>query len=112
VGVGQTKSIIWSGGGHYIWNFLIMRSCLRRLMQLYIIILVPKKKNPSSMGEYRLISYCNLIYTSISKILANQLFLRINKSLKSVKNLSWGGKKKLIESKKEGNPSINNVNRR
>jgi hypothetical protein len=71
VGVGQTKSIIWSGGGHYIRNFLILRSCL---MQLYIIILVPKKKNPSSMGEYRLISYCNLIYTSISKILANRLF--------------------------------------
>jgi hypothetical protein len=38
-----------------------------------IITLVPKKRNPSSMGEYRPISCCNVIYKCITKVLANKL---------------------------------------
>jgi len=34
---------------------------------------VPKKKNPASMGEYRPIFCCNVIYKCITKILANRL---------------------------------------
>jgi hypothetical protein len=40
-----------------------------------IITLVPKKRNPSVMGDYKPISYCNLIYKTITKILANRLLL-------------------------------------
>jgi hypothetical protein len=40
-----------------------------------IITLVPKKRNPSVMGDYMPISYCNLIYKTITKILANRLLL-------------------------------------
>lgn len=36
-----------------------------------ILTLVPKKKNPASMGDYRPISCCNLVYKCITKILAN-----------------------------------------
>jgi hypothetical protein len=38
-----------------------------------IITLVPKKVNPSRMGDFRPISCCNLIYKCITKILANCL---------------------------------------
>jgi hypothetical protein len=38
-----------------------------------IITLVPKRKNPSCMGDYRAISCCNIIYKCITKILANRM---------------------------------------
>jgi hypothetical protein len=38
-----------------------------------IITLVPKRKNPSSMGDYQPISCCNIIYKCIIKILANKM---------------------------------------
>jgi hypothetical protein len=38
-----------------------------------ITTLVPKMANPSKMGDFRPISYCNLIYKCITKILANRL---------------------------------------
>ena len=37
------------------------------------INLVPKVPNPSKMGEFRPIFYCNLIYKCITNILANKL---------------------------------------
>ena len=36
-----------------------------------IITLVPKMSNPSSMGDYRPISYCNIIYKCITKNLTD-----------------------------------------
>jgi hypothetical protein len=38
-----------------------------------IVTLLPKKANPSKIGDYRPISCCNLIYKCITKILANRL---------------------------------------
>lgn len=38
-----------------------------------IITLVPKKKNPSSMGDYRPIACCNVVHKCITKLLANRL---------------------------------------
>jgi hypothetical protein len=43
-----------------------------------IITLVPKRKNPSSMGDYRPISCCNVVYKCITKILSNQLRVGLN----------------------------------
>jgi hypothetical protein len=42
-------------------------------MNATIITLVPKRVNPSKMGDFRPISCCNLIYKCITKILVNRL---------------------------------------
>lgn len=43
-----------------------------------ILSSVPKIKNPSTMGDYRPISCCNVIYKCITKILANRLLPGLN----------------------------------
>lgn len=35
--------------------------------------MIPKSANAMKLGEYRSISYCNVIYKAISKIIANRL---------------------------------------
>ncbi|GJY65949.1 hypothetical protein Tco_0468187 [Tanacetum coccineum] len=45
-----------------------------------IIALIPKVASPTRINDYRLISYCNVIYKCISKIIAN----RIKDSLKNL----------------------------
>ena len=43
-----------------------------------ITILLPKVSNPSGMGDYRPISYGNIIYKCITKNLTNSLKSRLN----------------------------------
>ena len=38
-----------------------------------ILTLVPKKINPSAMGDFRPIAYCNVIYKCITKIISNRM---------------------------------------
>jgi hypothetical protein len=48
-----------------------------------IITLVLKRKNPSSMRDYRPISYFNIIYKCITKILANRMIPRLEEVISS-----------------------------
>jgi hypothetical protein len=43
-----------------------------------ILTLVPKKKNPSFMGDFRPIACCNIVYKCITKILANRMLPGLN----------------------------------
>lgn len=36
-------------------------------------MLIPKKKNPSSLGDLRLVSLCNVLMKVVTKVLANTL---------------------------------------
>jgi hypothetical protein len=48
-----------------------------------IITLVPKKKNATSMGDFRPISCCNLVYKCITKIMANRLVAGLDEVISS-----------------------------
>ena len=37
------------------------------------VALIPKKPNPSAMGDFRPISLCNVIYKLVTKVLSNRL---------------------------------------
>jgi hypothetical protein len=48
-----------------------------------ILILIPTKKNASTMGDYRPIACCNLVYKCITKILANRMIPGLDEVISS-----------------------------
>jgi hypothetical protein len=59
---------------HAILSILNSGKILRKI-NLTHISLIPKKKNPERMSDFRPISLCNVVYKIISKVLANRLKL-------------------------------------
>jgi hypothetical protein len=55
------------------------------------IALVPKKKNPSCLTDYRPISLCNVLYKLIAKVVANRLKKVLGTIISPVKALSFQG---------------------
>lgn len=53
---------------------LFPRECtsLRNINKTFFI-LIPKKKNPQSVNDFKTISLCNVCYKIISKVLANRI---------------------------------------
>jgi hypothetical protein len=48
-----------------------------------ILTLIPKKKNASSMGDYRPIACCNVVYKCITKTLANRMMQGLDEVIRS-----------------------------
>jgi hypothetical protein len=66
----------WPIVGRDVTDAVIEFFYSRRLLReanVTIITLVPKRKQPAMMGDFRPISCCNIVYKVITKILANQL---------------------------------------
>jgi hypothetical protein len=59
---------------HAVLSILNSGKILRKI-NLTHISLIPKKKNPERMSDFRPISLCNVVYKIISKVLANRLKL-------------------------------------
>lgn len=49
------------------------RGHLRKELNNTHITLIPKKKNPTRVDDFRAISLCNVLHKFISKLLANRL---------------------------------------
>jgi hypothetical protein len=62
----------WRGVCHAVTNCLSSGHMDEEINTTHIV-LVPKKPNPTSMTEYRPISFCNVLYKITSKVLANHL---------------------------------------
>jgi hypothetical protein len=76
----------WSVVGEEVRDAILELFTSSRLLKeanATILTLVPKKKNPASMGDYRPISCCNLVYKCITKILANRLVLGLEEVISS-----------------------------
>ena len=68
----------WHVVGLSISNAIILvlnSGKILRKINLAHISLIPKKKNPECMSDFRLISLCNVVYKIKSKVLANRLKL-------------------------------------
>lgn len=57
---------------HFVLDDLNQKCDLNSINETYIT-LIPKTKNASKVGEFRPISFCNVVYKIISKVLANRL---------------------------------------
>jgi len=63
------------GGDVFAISSFFASGILLKKVNATILTLVPKKPNPSVMGEFRPIACCNVIYKCINKILSNRILL-------------------------------------
>jgi hypothetical protein len=66
--------IVGNSVSHVVLSVLNSGNILRKI-NLTHISLIPKKKNPERISDFRPISLCNVVYKIISKVLANRLKL-------------------------------------
>jgi hypothetical protein len=72
--------IIWGGGDVIVaMRCFFNRGYMLREVNHTFITLIPKSGKASSINKFRPISLCNVIYKTISKILANRLKLLLHK---------------------------------
>ncbi|KAL0433540.1 UNVERIFIED_CONTAM: hypothetical protein Slati_2688300 [Sesamum latifolium] len=60
--------------------------CLLKQVNATLIILIPKVQLPTKVGDFRPISYCNVIYKVITKIMVKQMHLVLDKLIDNSQN--------------------------
>ena len=70
--------IVGSSVTHAVLSVLNSGKMLRKINFSHIA-LIPKKKCPEQMSDFRPISLCNVVYKIISKVLANRLKVLANR---------------------------------
>jgi len=74
-----------------VQDFVISNRLLKQINHL-IIALVPKSANVSSTSDFRPISYCNMIYKVIAKILAGRFAHILSGIISPMQNAFLGGR--------------------
>jgi len=85
----KSWDIVDSDFYHVVHDFFVSRKLLKQINHS-IIALIPKSANVTSTADFRPISYCNMVYKVISKILSARLVIALAYIISPLQNAFLG----------------------